>query len=351
MYKMVEYVLSRNGEYSFEFRVLDTRGGGAAVLSVWYVGKAALKLLLGHASGRLAGLHVNMGDRLSVFRKGLLVLLARRIGLPVVLHLHGPAGPSQAYYRQLPEPLRRLVRRIFAAANAVLVLGGLSRDFVIHELGVAAECVQILVNGVPGPTAPRRVPGSGCFRVLFLGNLREQKGVTDLLEALSAPLLLNHPLPWRATLAGGGDVEHYRRRADALGLADRVELAGWQDQREVAELLASADVLVLPSHAECLPLSVLEALGNGVAVVCTPVGEIPGQLTEGEHALFVSPGNVEALSTSLLRLMEDPALRERLESQGRRLYAERFSLDAFLCNLARVHGRAFGVRPPREALP
>ena len=132
-------------------------------------------------------------------------------------------------------------------------------------------------------------------------------------------------------------------KANALGLEKMVRFTGWSEQREVAELMAKADLLVLPSYDEGLPLVILEALANGVAVVCTPVGEIPSALHDGVTACFVEPGDVNGLAEILQNLLRRPDLIATLEKNGKALYDKNFSLTQFFFNIAKIHKRSFGV--------
>ena len=111
----------------------------------------------------------------------------------------------------------------------------------------------------------------------------------------------------------------------------------------MAGLLATSDLLVLPSYDEGLPLVILEALAHGVAVACTPVGEIPSVLTHGVNAYFVPPGDVEGLAAGLQEVLRDPELLEALGRNGRTLYEQRFSLTQFFASIARIHQRHFGI--------
>ncbi len=349
MYKVADYLIqaqaapdSRQTPALAVLRPLDTRGDGNALSSLAVLTHALMLLLRGRVSGRLAGVHVNMAERLSLLRKGTVVVACRALGLPVVLHLH--AAQLHHFYRRLPLPLRALTRWAFSLATSVVVLGTASKRFVVEELGVAPGRVEILINGVPAPTVARRAAPGPVLKLLFVGNLSARKGVAELLQAMALPELAALPIPLALTLAGGGDVAGYQAQADALGLGpERVRFAGWSDQADVARLMAEADMLVLPSYDEGLPLVILEALANGVAVVCTPVGEIPSVLSDAETALLVLPGDVAALGAALRKLALDAALRQRLERNGRALYAQHFSLARFFAGVARIHRRHFGV--------
>ena len=358
MYKVADYLLQSQAltrpAQAAELRPLDTRGNGSSVASLWVLTTALARLLRGRLNGQLAGVHVNMAERLSLFRKCSVIIASRALGLPVVLHLH--AAQLHHFYRRLPGGLQALTRWSFSLADGCVVLGAASRRFVCEELGVPPERVEILINGVPEPGLARRLPddsGQGLRQLLFVGNLSERKGVSDLLQAVARPDFDSRRV--QLTLAGGGNIAGYQAQARALGIDGWVRFAGWSDQAQVAQLMARADLLVLPSYDEGLPLVILEALAQGVAVVCTPVGEIGSTLTDGEHACFVQPGDVAGLARALQALLEAPQQRQKLERQGQALYRAQFSMPRFFAGLARIHQRHFGTaaaaRTASEAAP
>lgn len=342
MYKVADYLIQAQDVSPLgaaELRPLDTRGGGNAFSSLWILAIALAKLVRGRVTGQLAGVHVNMAGRLSLFRKSSVVVLSRALGLPVVLHLHAQPEPL---YHSLPAPLQALTRWVFSLPASCVVLGDAAQRFVIEDLKVKPERVEIVINGVPEPKLARRAADPDTVqRVLFVGNMSDLKGVSDLLNALALPGF--DPARLEVTLAGGGDIEAYQSKARQLGIDSFVHFAGWSDQQKVASLMANADLLVLPSYIEGLPLVILEAMANGVAVVCTPVGEIPLMLTEGVDACFVQPGDVAGIASGLQRVLQAPAFRETLERNGRALYEQRFSLSHFFANVARIHQRDFGI--------
>ena len=353
MFKVADYLIQSQAHetpsHAAQLRPLDTRGGASALFSLWVLLTALAKLLQGRISGDLAGVHVNMAERLSLWRKSAVVVMCRALGIPVVLHLH--AAQLHHYYRSLPSPLRAVVRWVFSLPSSVIVLGDAAKRFVTEDLQVPTARVEIVINGVPEPAHGKRErePG-GPRRVLFLGNLSERKGVSDLLKALAQGRF--DPQAVEVVLAGGGDVAGYQAKARDLGVDKLVRFAGWCDQQQVAALMAQSDVLVLPSYDEGLPLVILEALAHGVAVVCTPVGEIPTALTDGVNALFVAPGDIEGIAAGLHKVLDDPELLAKLGHDGRALYERQFSLSRFFASIARIHDRHFGIAgQPATASP
>jgi glycosyltransferase involved in cell wall biosynthesis len=343
MFKVADYLIQAQAAHTPEqaalLRPLDTRGGGSALASSWMLLTALAKLVRGRLAGSLAGVHVNTAERLSLVRKGTVVVACRALGIPVVIHLH---AQMRRFYQSLPSPLKRLTRWMFSLASTVVVIGSTGRRFVMDELRVPANRIEIVFNGVPGPEQPRAPRlADEVRRVAFVGRLCEPKGVSDLLLALARPGLDSARL--EVVLAGSGDIEGYEAKARSLGIDHFVRFAGWCDQAQIDELLAKSDVLVLPSHDEVLPLVVLEALANGVAVVCTPVGELPVVLTEGVNACFAEPGDVDGLAATLQNVLSQPELLARLGRNGRALYEQQFSLSRFFANVARIHRRHFGV--------
>jgi len=108
------------------------------------------------------------------------------------------------------------------------------------------------------------------------------------------------------------------------------------------QLMAAADLLVLPSYDEGLPLVILEAMANGVAVVCTPVGEIPSVFTDGREVKFVTAGDAQSIAAGLKDVLDNQGLRETLEANGRARYQQQFSLRSFFASVAAVHKKYFG---------
>jgi glycosyltransferase involved in cell wall biosynthesis len=157
---------------------------------------------------------------------------------------------------------------------------------------------------------------------------------------------------WSATIAGGGDIEKYQAIAGDLGLGETTRFVGWVDQHGAEKLLKQADVMVLPSYDEGLPLVVLEALGAGTPVICTSVGAIPEVLQDGVDVVFVNPGDREALSRALATLVASAETRTGFSTRGLAKYHASFTIECFLTSLFAVYEKRCGVAlKPKYSAP
>ena len=145
------------------------------------------------------------------------------------------------------------------------------------------------------------------------------------------------PPNWRATLAGDENVTEVRSAIAALGLCGRVHIPGyWIGPAEVEDLITHADVLVLPSFNEGLPMSVIEGMAGGLAVVTTPVGAVRDVIEHEKTGLLVPPGDVPALAKAMQRLIEDPGLRERLGREAKRFHQANLEISSYARHLSQI---------------
>jgi len=148
--------------------------------------------------------------------------------------------------------------------------------------------------------------------ILFVGRLDDGKGLHDLLEAYAR-------IADDATLhlVGSGTLEaDLRASASELGIADDVTFVGAVPHDEIHRYYAAADVFCLPSYHEGFPVVNMEALASGCALVTTRLDAVEEQVTDGEHALLVDPGDVDGLAAALQRVVHDADLRDRLAANG-----------------------------------
>jgi glycosyltransferase involved in cell wall biosynthesis len=336
--------LEKDPSGRFDLKRLESRGGGRIAASPIFLAAAVGRIIAEAARGRLAVVHLNLAERGSVYRKAVLLGATKLVGGQALLHLH--AAQIVQFHASMGPAGRMLLRWMFRSADHCVVLGEVWRRWVADTFDVRPNQISVVYNGVPATAAKERTaPVDGRFRLLFVGNLLERKGVKDLLQAFASPSLRVRNI--ELTMAGGGPVELYQSMARQLGIADRVTFTGWVSQDMARTLMVNADALVLPAYDEGLPLVILEALASATPVICTPVGSIPEVLADGETALFVTPGDEAGIADAITRLMDDPAIGRTIAIGGSALYERLFTMEAF----ARSVGSLYATLTPREPNP
>ncbi len=116
--------------------------------------------------------------------------------------------------------------------------------------------------------------------------------------------------------------------AERLKIGDSIDFLGWR--KDVADVLRAADVVVLPSLEEGLPLSVLEAMACGVPVVATNVNGTPEAVVDGKTGFLIEPHDAQGLADRVLTLLENASLRQEMGTQGRERVEQCFTLKQFL---------------------
>jgi glycosyltransferase involved in cell wall biosynthesis len=144
--------------------------------------------------------------------------------------------------------------------------------------------------------------------------------------------------------AGTGDVAGFRERAAQAGLSGAVEFTGWVGRDTILPLYRQADIVVLPSRNEVLPVCLLEGACAGAALVATPVGSVPDGLQDGKNGLTVKPDDPEDLARALAQLIGDAAQREAFRTASRAVYLARFRLETMIEALGAVYQKALASR-------
>jgi len=290
---------------------------------------ALLKIVYLQAWHGIDVLHINLAANASAYRKFVVAAVASALRIPYVVHLH--SGEFGRFWASCNGLTRRRIELLFTNAESVIVLGQVWSDVVVANLPELADRIVIMPNSTK--TRRRNLHANGPVKILFLGRLSPAKGIQELVDSFE---IIRHRNDWQATLAGDGAVAATRTLVERLGLAKRVDVPGWLDDDAVTAELRAADILVLPSWLENLPMCVVEAFAHGLAVVCTPVGALPEIVEHEETGLLVPVNNAPALASALERLLADPALRASLGRRARAQHASRFEIGAYVDNLVGV---------------
>lgn len=280
---------------------------------------------------RPALVHVRTNSWGGFFEKAFLVLLARLGRCCTILQVHG--GAFAAFYGQAGWLGRKAIRRALAVPDRVIAI---SREMqgTLCRVSARPDRVTVIENAVCVPQrtiwdVPDRL-GPSCgeapMTILFLNRIEPAKGIWELLEALGTVLERGNAC---ARIVGpepdcGGELHS---RIGRLGLQGRIRVEPAVHGQAKEEAYLGADIYVLPSHVEGMPLGLLEAMSYGLPCIATPVGGVPSVIDHDRNGLLVPLKDTPALAAAILRLTQDASARRRLGSAARQTIVDRFSWD------------------------
>jgi glycosyltransferase involved in cell wall biosynthesis len=321
--------LREHGEYACSIYAVDRTGPLAAMLAADGIpcmafarkGKLDLRVLV----GLIAQFRSNKTRLVHTHHIGQLLYggLAGRLAGARVVHT------EHEFYSLARPRTQRLLRGLTTLADRVTAVAPAVTAFLRETVGVAQDKLETITNGVPldlfrsARPIDRADLGCGDDDVVIgcVARLSPEKGQAVLLQAVQL-LRAKYPQVRLLLIGEGEDRTRLRRLADQLGLDGAVRFLGMRS--DVPELIASCDLVALPSLQEGSPLALVEALAAGKAVVATETGAVPELIQHGHTGLLVPPGNPRVLSAALGYVIDDREMRRKLGSQGVQMVGQHF---------------------------
>lgn len=164
-----------------------------------------------------------------------------------------------------------------------------------------------------------------CFLFGIVATLRFQKGHAELLRALAEQ---DDPNCCLAIVGDGPQRDNISHLIEELGLTNRIFMPG--NQHDILPWYQAFDAFVLPTHAEGMPQSLMQAMLCALPVITTPVGSIPYAVENGQSGLLVSPKNITELAAAMHRVRQDEELRREMGKAARQVALDRFGIDPML---------------------
>jgi sugar transferase (PEP-CTERM/EpsH1 system associated) len=276
------------------------------------------------------------------------IVAARLTRVRVVIHgEHGREAADPEGKNRLRNRTRRLLAPL---ANRVVTVSEQLRRWLVSDVGIAGDKIALLRNGVDvhrfqplgKDRAVRRAAyGLGPSDIVAgtVGRLDPVKNQLALLEALA--VLRGEHRDLRVLIVGDGPERAALQRAVVERRLDgAARLLGMRD--DVPELLGLMDLFVLPSVAEGLCNTMLEAMAAGLPVIATAVGGNPELVADGRSGQLIAPLDPNALAQAIARYATDPNLRRQHGTAGRARAVEEFALDAMVARYAEMYEREVG---------
>jgi glycosyltransferase involved in cell wall biosynthesis len=272
---------------------------------------------------------------------------AWRAGIPHVITMHGGRYYAARLRRRLA------LRAAIALSGRTVAVSAALAHALSRDLWLRASRIHMIPNGVPC-VRPGRVTLRDELRLapddrllVSVGNLYPVKGHQHLIDAL-AQLADRHPRLHLAIAGRGELAEALAARARNRGLAGRLHLLGLRP--DVSAILAAADVFVLPSLSEGLPLALLEAMFAGRPIVATDVGEVAVALEQGEAGMLVQSGSPAALAAAINAVLSDPNHATALGRRAARRALAEYDVSRMVRRYAATYDELLppSLRAPRE---
>jgi glycosyltransferase involved in cell wall biosynthesis len=278
-------------------------------------------------------IHLHLSERASVYRKIIYTMIAKQFRIPVLIHANG--AEFDTFFEGLSPQYQRWVSSGLRQCHSLIAVTKVWQQYYINQVGLDCNQVLVLPNPAKLPTSVPNRENALVVKLVFLGRVGSRKGAFDLIQAFASlpPEARN-----KSTLimAGDGDLQKAQQLIDELNLAEHVKLLGWIGPAQRDTLLENANVFILPSYSEGLPLAMIEAMGWELPVISTPVSGIPEVIASGYNGLLVEPGNVQQLAQSMQTLIENEPIRLSMGRAARQT-VKPFDIEPFCNRIAETY--------------
>jgi N-acetyl-alpha-D-glucosaminyl L-malate synthase BshA len=277
------------------------------------------------------------------------------IGVPYVVTLHG----SDVHTLGLDPAYRPVVKHTIENADAVTAVSRFLKKKAQDELGIERE-ITVIPNFIDVErfkhlNGTRLIVESGCVSVrreeeakeldpdarilLHASNFRKVKRVVELIEVMR--IVADHYPKVRLIIAGDGPTRiEVERKIEALDLCDNVHLLGVKSNMQ--EIMCSADVFLLNSTLEGMPLVLLEAMSCSLPVITTPAGGIPELVRPNKDGMVTEGFEIDEYAQAILEILDDDSLRVKIGKAGRKRVEESFDADSIVTKYENVFKQVIG---------
>lgn len=276
--------------------------------------------------------HIHTASRGSTFRKGYYVRTAKKWGKKVILHIHG--AQYMEFYNELSNKKKRNMIGILKKADIVVALSADWKEKFDATFGLR-NCV-VLENGINMDRLYPAVTNPETFQHSFvtLGRLGQRKGTYDLVNAVE--IASKSVMDIKVYLAGDGEVEQIKKLVKEKHLEKNIDVLGWADFNKKLDLLQHVSTVVLPSYNEGLPMSVLEGMACGKAIISTTVGAIP-EVVKEENGILLETGDVTALASALVKCSTDIDMLRSMSKKNIKKIDNEFSMKIMHQKLKEIY--------------
>ena len=316
----------------YDVRFIETYCDGSVIQKTSKALSAYLKFIYTALFWKPNLVHVHSSFGGSFYRKALIIEIASLSKIPVVNHVHG--ADFDEFYRKKSQKKKKTIEKIY--------------NKCIRTISLSEEWKKNLAEIVPEQTI-RVVENYGILQedlikekltkpnnklILFLGFICERKGCFDI-PAIVDQVCSKIP-DARFILGGSGEIEKVKQKLSAK-YKDNVEFPGWIRNEQKRQYLREADIFLLPSYNEGMPMAILDAMGCGLPIVSTDVGGIPKIVRQGINGYLYKPGDSKSMACAIIEYLTDDEKRLKAGQESVDIIRESYSLQQNIDKLERVY--------------
>jgi glycosyltransferase involved in cell wall biosynthesis len=299
---------------------IETHRDGNTIIKLWYLVFSLINFVFFLPFYDIV--HIHFSTTVSAKRKYVFFKTAKLYHKKIIIHLH--CGD------QLDAIWSPIYYKMFTHADIALVLSNVIRLKIETYIGHKNK-LTVLYNPCP---VIKQIDRKKHY-ILFAGTLILNKGYADLIKAFA--IIVKQFPGWKLVFAGNREIEQAKLLVKELEIESQVVFLGWISGDKKNQTFKEASIFCLPSYAEGFPMAVLDAWAYGLPVIITPVGGLSDVVKDNVNALLFNPGDIEALSTQITKMISDEKLRKNIEKESLKLASGIFNPDAINKQLERIY--------------
>ena len=330
---LIAEILKSPLKEDFEFTYIESQAEDFGKFGKAFLALSAIARFVWNCISKRPNLvYVHLGSNASLYRESIFIFLAKLFGKKVITHFH--AGDVDNYYPFQRKIGQKFIQTALRLSDSFIAVSQESakqlRDITQSQnISVITNAIDTSVfNGHKKSLTDE--PGGDAVRLLFVGAVGKLKGEKDLIKALA--LLRDNKPNLKISFLGYG-AENLKDYCERFEVGNLVEYLGAVPMDERIEFFRRSDIFVLPTYAEAMPMSVIEAMAAGLPVISTRVGGIPELIEDGVDGILFAPGDVGALAEKISFLLNNKDTRIKIGKKAKQKAREQMDFRVYVNKL------------------
>lgn len=288
--------------------------------------------------GQPAIVHINTAfTAKAIIRDAVMASTSQTFRVPVLLHIHGGEFLMNRFRSKIVSKIALLLLR---ASDEVIVLSNPEKTKIL-QLSPRSN-VRVLPNAINTDAVSEKRPNRGERTIIYFGRLDKAKGLDDIVDVCES--LDAGGIAFKFECYGNGPYKNTFTAAMGALLGKSFYYGGIASGAEKWSVLSNADIFLLPSAYEGLPLALLESMAAGCIPVVSSVGSIPLVIKEGYNGFLIQPGNIDQIFDKLKVLLSPTFRLDELAANARATIQKDFEVRRFVLDLEKIYSSFTEIR-------